>query len=224
MPALLSDTWVSRQSVNFVASLNLNFSVFQILGAGRFVLLWMCCTRTTLICYPLNAACVEDRFNMSELHENVIRALEAAGRTLMMLPMPKGGMPQGDSAAWPDILQNYWDLAGHADEGTVEERQHALAQDRNRTKLHATRKGIQDLDTVLNWLWYIQTPKHRRIVAARMLMHPDRDNDKHVKTYRKLAQEWGVTEWTVRDWHDRGITAIVQRLALDTSEATLTGL
>ena len=99
---------------------------------------------------------------MADMHDDVKRRLEDAGRTLMMLPMPLHGMPAGDRAAWPEVMQRFWDVAGVADEGSVEERMEALAQVRNATTLRASREAVTRLDEVLEWLLMIELPHHRK--------------------------------------------------------------
>lgn len=148
---------------------------------------------------------------MADLHDNVKRRLEDAGRTLRMLPMPADGMPTGDRAAWPDVMQRFWDVAGHAEEGSVEERLTALALARNRTQLHASKVAIERLDEVLGWLWFIQVPKRRRVIAARMQIHPL--SDRHVYSWRQLARSFRTSPRQLQRWHDDGIQEIVAQLA-----------
>ena len=149
---------------------------------------------------------------MANLHDNVIRRLEDAGRTIMQSPMPKHGMPAGHKSNWPDVVQRFWDVMGHAEHdeergGTAADR----ANEYNDTKITPSNKAEDECREALHWLWYIKKPKHRRIVAARMLMHPV--DDKHIKTFRALSNEWGVTEITIRSWHSSGIDSIVLALA-----------
>ena len=59
---------------------------------------------------------------MTDYFHDIERRLTDAGMTLMKLPMPKDGLPAGNKAAWPDVLQLFWDLAGPAEEGSVQER------------------------------------------------------------------------------------------------------
>ncbi len=146
---------------------------------------------------------------MTDYHASIILRLEDAGRTLMMLPMPKDGMPGGDSAAWPEVAQNFWDMVGKADQGSVEERQHALAQTRNRSQLHANRAAIARLDEVLGWLLAIERPHHRKAVFARMLTHPV--SERPVYSWSQIAQTLGTNSSTVRHWYARGVQVILEK-------------
>lgn len=148
---------------------------------------------------------------MVDLQDDVKRRLEDAGRTLMMLPMPIHGMPAGDRAAWPDVLQRFWDVAGIADEGSVEERMEALAQVRNATTLRASRAAVTRLDEVLEWLLKIKHPHHRKAVMARMLCHPI--SERPIHSWGQIAKTLGTNRSTVRRWHQDGIQAILERLA-----------
>jgi hypothetical protein len=129
----------------------------------------------------------------------------------MMLPMPADGMPAGERAAWPDVVQNFWDVAGKADEGTVQERQEALAQVRNTTTLRANRAAIERLDEVLEWLLKIDRPHHRKAVFARMLNHPV--SERPVHSWKQIAETLGTNRHTVRHWYAAGVQAILERMA-----------
>ncbi len=145
------------------------------------------------------------------LHDDVKRRLEDAGKTLMMLPMPADGMPAGDRAAWPAVVQEFWDMAGKADEGTVADRLNALAQVRNRTRLHANREAIDRLDEVLGWMLKIEKPHHRQAVFARMLTHPL--SERPVHSWKQIAETLGTSKSAARHWHARGIQEILGNLA-----------
>ncbi len=146
-----------------------------------------------------------------DLHDTVKRRLGDAGKTLMMLPMPVNGMPAGNDAAWPDILQNFWDMAGKSDEGSVEERQEAIAQERNATTLYANQAAIGRLDEVLGWLLMIERPHHRKAVMARMLTHPV--SLRPVYSWKQIAETMGTNRRTVRHWYEGGVQIILERLA-----------
>ncbi len=148
---------------------------------------------------------------MTDYHDAIIRRLEDAGRTLMMLPMPAGGMPAGERVAWPEVVQNYWDIAGRADQGSFEERQEALAQVRNSVSLRATRAAIGRLDEVLGWLLMIERPHHRKTVMARMFVHPV--SERPVHSWGKIAETLGSNRRTVQHWHGKGIQTIIEGLA-----------
>lgn len=148
---------------------------------------------------------------MADLHDNVKQRLEDAGRTLMMLPMPADGMPAGARAAWPDVQQRYWDIAGKADEGSLEERLAALALQRNATTLGASSAAITRLDEVLEWLLAIERPHHRKAVMARMLIHPV--SERPVNSWKQIAETLGASKSAVRHWQARGIQEILENLA-----------
>ncbi len=145
---------------------------------------------------------------MSDMRDIVIRRLEDAGRTLQMLPAD--GMPAGAKAAWPDVLQSFWDIAGKADEGTVEDRLTHLAMVRNATRLGASSAAIGRLDEVLGWLLGVR--KLQRIVLfARMLNHPI--SEKPLQSWAKIAKTLGVSKSSVQRWHAKGVQEILNRLA-----------
>ncbi len=148
---------------------------------------------------------------MADMHDSVKRRLEDAGRTLMMLPMPKDGMPAGERAAWPDVVQEFWDIAGKADEGTVEERLAALARQRNATTLGASSAAITRLDEVLVWLLAIERPHHRKVVMARMLIHPV--SERPVHSWTQIAETMGTNRRTARRWYADAVQEILERLA-----------
>ncbi len=148
---------------------------------------------------------------MSDYHLDVERRLTDAGKTLMMLPMPKDGLPAGNKAAWPDVLQLFWDLAGPAEEGSVQERQDALAQARNYIRLRASAAAIDRLDEVLGWLLLIDVPRHRKAVMARMMTHPV--SELPVYKWTRIAYSLGTNRRTAKRWRDKGIQTILERVA-----------
>ncbi len=152
---------------------------------------------------------------MTDYHHDFARDIERrltdAGKTLMMMPMPKDGMPADSRAAWPDVLQLFWDLAGPADEGSVQERQEALAEARNYIRLRASAAAIDRLDEVLGWLLLIDVPRHRKAVMARMITHPI--SERPWFTWKRIAYSLGVSPGTVRRWRAAGIQRILERLA-----------
>lgn len=151
---------------------------------------------------------------MTDYHESIILRLADAGRTIMMLPMPKNGMPSGAQAAWPDIVQSYWDIVGPSPDeaSTYEERQAALERLRNVTRLQASIVGINNLDEVLGWLWLIEVAHERKVVVARMLTRPNGE-PRPVYSWRRIAYALGTNDRTIRRWHERGVQAIVVGLA-----------
>ncbi len=144
------------------------------------------------------------------MHDNVIRRLEDAGKTLMMLPMPADGMPAGERAVWPDVEQRFWDVAGHAEEGSIEERLTALAMQRNVTRLGASSAAIGRLDEVLSWLLAIDK-LHRKVVFARMMTHPVSERPKF--SWGQITVSLGSNSSNVRRWHAAGLQAILEHLA-----------
>jgi hypothetical protein len=147
-----------------------------------------------------------------DIHELVIQRLEDAGRTLAMLPMPRGSAPAQPASAWPDVVQIYWDVVGHAEVGSIEDRQHLLALARLQPRFQANRQAVDRLDEVLGWLWLIQAPHCRRVVAARMLVHPVSLRNLH--SWRQIARRFGTNHVTAQRWFDQGIQAIVGGLTL----------
>lgn len=133
-----------------------------------------------------------------------------AGRTLMSMPLPRGGKPDGYRSNWPETVKRFWDvMAAHGTEETAEEaqmRREALAQDRNRHRLQASRNAIARLDEVLDWLWLIDQAPVRRTVAARMLVYPL--SERHVYTWRQLAREFHCSDRQLRRWWEEGIDDI----------------
>ncbi len=148
---------------------------------------------------------------MPDYHDDIERRLMDAGMTLMKLPMPKDGMPAGNKAAWPDVLQLFWDLAGPADEGSVKERQEALAEARNYIRLRASAAAIDRLDEVLGWLLLIDEPHHRKATMARMITHPV--SELPYFKWTRIAASLGRDIRTVRRWRKKGIQTIIERLA-----------
>ena len=146
-----------------------------------------------------------------DYHDVVERRLADAGKTLMMMPMPKDGLPAGERAAWPDVLQSFWDVAGVADEGSVQERQEALAEARHYIRLRASAAAINRLDEVLGWLLLIDIPSHRKAVMARMMTSPE--TNLPLYNWNRIAKALRANRWAVRRWQRAGIDDIVTKLA-----------
>ena len=144
------------------------------------------------------------------MHSDVTSRLESAGLTLQMLPMQSDGLPAGDKAAWPDILQEFWDLVGKADKGTVEERLTIMGMQRNATKLGVTTSDVGQLDQVLRWLLKVDK-LHRKVVFARMMLHPTSLRPRY--TWKQIADSLGASEGSIRRWHAAGLQAILEHLA-----------
>ncbi len=145
----------------------------------------------------------------TDLHDKVIRRLEDAGRTLQILPMP--GLPGGAKAAWPDVLQEHWDVMGKADKGTIEERVLALAMTKNATRLGVSTADITRLDEVLGWILKIPKPHWRKAVFARMMTHPI--SERPLYSWVQIAKNLGTNRHTVRHWYDAGVQAILEELS-----------
>ena len=145
-----------------------------------------------------------------DLHETINARLSQAGRTLMMLPMPSRGMPAGAHNVWPEYIQNFWDVFGHADEADNEDRREVQAHLINRVRVQASQKAVDRLDEVLGWLLFC-TPCHRRVVFARMLTHPL--SERPIHSWKKIAVKMGADRRTVKRWHRDGVEDIIAGLA-----------
>lgn len=157
---------------------------------------------------------------MVDYHADLERLLKDAGKTLMMLPMPIGCPPGDARAVWPPVLQQYWDLMGVSDEGSVDDRQEALAQVKNAVKLHASREQVTRLDQVLGFLLLISLPHHRKTVMARMLTHPV--SGLPVFSWKQIAKTMGTSKEAVRHWRRKGIDEILWKRAAARRKKSLT--
>lgn len=129
--------------------------------------------------------------------------LEDAGRTLMMLPMPKDGLPAGEGTRWPfETVARFWEMLG----GLSEEQREELAEARNRIPLRATAEQITRMDEALGWLIWIPVGPRRRIVFARMLIDPR--SDRQIVSWAELSRRVGVHRHTCRKWHQDGLELI----------------
>lgn len=146
-----------------------------------------------------------------DLHKTIVARLEDAGRTLMTLPMPARGMPSGPKSSWPDHVQSFWDVFGYAEQDDTEERWEVQAHLINRVRVQASQKAVDRLDEVLGWLWYIETPCHRRAVVARMLTHPV--SERPVHSWKDIAKKMGADRRTVQRWYEGGVKQIIVGLA-----------
>ena len=142
--------------------------------------------------------------------------LEDAGRTLMMLPMPKGAVPGEYGSNWPDVMQRAIEifaaqLAGETETSQeAEERRRKEAEERNFVRLRPSSAQIQRMDEAMDWLWHVTDDRRRRIVAARSLIHPL--SGRHVASFAKLGRLYGLHKNTMRQWFDRGVTEIAVAL------------
>jgi hypothetical protein len=108
-------------------------------------------------------------------------------------------------------MQKYWDIFGHAAEADNEDRREAQAHLINTVRVQASQKAVDRLDEVLGWLWYIETPRHRRVVVARMLTHPV--SEKPVHSWKQIAKTMHADARTVRRWYVGGVEDIIVGLA-----------
>ena len=142
--------------------------------------------------------------------EDVKQELEQAGRTLMMLPMPRNGRPAEFGTNWPDIIRSRAEWFGNQVFMDAEDRK-ASAAERNYVRILASSRDIQHLDRMLDWLWLIEDPIWRRITFARSLKYPA--TDRHVASLRKLARIFDCGREHIRVLHYKGLCRISQQLA-----------
>jgi len=141
--------------------------------------------------------------------DTVKRRLEAAGRTLMALPLPKGALPGRLRSGWPATAQRAED-AFAAMIGASDEMRRDFSDDRHRLRLPPSARAVADMDESLQWLWYLSDPRKRRLCLSRSLRHPV--SDRHIVSYRRLGKLFGLHHDTVRLWHDRALGEIAQAL------------
>ena len=125
--------------------------------------------------------------------------------------MPARGMPAGSSSAWPEHIQKYWDIFGHADEDDNEDRREVQAHLINRVRVQASQKAVDRLDEVLGWLWYIEAARHRKAVVGRMLTHPV--SERPINSWKQIALKMGADSRTVKRWYKNGVEDIIAGLA-----------
>lgn len=137
----------------------------------------------------------------------MIRRLEDAGATLAMLPPPKNSRPLPPGSSWQDVIQSFWDVAGHAEVGSVEDRQRLLATFNNRVNFQADRAAVDRLDEVLGWFSHIDAPHKRKVVAARMLVHPV--SLRHLHSWSNIGKALDVHYSTAQRWFNDGVLDIM---------------
>lgn len=141
--------------------------------------------------------------------DDVRHRLEVAGRALMALPLPKGGLPGGARSRWPEFARRAEDhfaaLVGASDDIKQD-----FAEDRHRLRLPPSARAVAQLDEALTWLWHLSDPRKRRLCLARALIHPV--SGRHVASYRQLGKLFGLHHDTVRLWHDRALGEIARVL------------
>ena len=156
----------------------------------------------------------EDRAQLAGVwtHEAVECRLQAAMTTLRRIPMHAGGMPQQDRANWPEYAYNMADRAGWTIGANTPEFLRRNDADQNRTRLHATRDQIRELDEVLmQWLPMIQDKRHRKVVFARSHIWPE--SERPMVSWVKLVREIRVNRETLRRWYGAGIRDIAVTLS-----------
>ena len=137
--------------------------------------------------------------------EEVGRRLEEAGRTLMSLPLPRGALPKDQRSRWPDAVRGYED-AFAALIGASPDVKQDFSDGYNRIRDVPTARSVGQMDEALDWLWYFDDPRKRRLCLARALIHPA--SGRHVASYRKLGRIFGLHHETVRAWHDKALAEI----------------
>lgn len=134
---------------------------------------------------------------VDELSRTVVARLEAAGRTLLALPMSghRLGVRSGGLEFMREAIEAYgW--------SGVTVRPAAPSA-----------KAITQMDEALSWLSLIPGDQLvvRRVVGCRALVHPV--TGRHLHSWRALGAVLGVNHHQARRWHERGIHAIVEVLA-----------
>ena len=129
-------------------------------------------------------------------HDLVISDLEAAGPSILALPMR--GFSTACRTGGLDYVRE-----------TIEAYGWDAASIRPPTPAPA---AITAMDEVLTWISLIPQDRYvlRRIVGARALVNPV--SDRHLFTWRKLGQALGAHHQAVLRWHGEGIALIVAAL------------
>lgn len=135
--------------------------------------------------------------------------LEEAGRTLMALPVPKGGLPKGMRSNWPDVIRGYEDALS-ALVGASDVTKQEYADQQNRVRVTPSAAEVGRMEEALEWLWRIDDVRKRRLCLCRALMHPV--SGRHIVSFRKLARIFGLHHDTMRAWHDRALAQIAVSL------------
>ena len=144
--------------------------------------------------------------------DEVRQRLEEAGRTLMLLPIPKRGLPDRVRSHWPDTVSQMED-AFVALVGAGEQVKQDFARSHNAVRATPSARDVARMDEALEWLWQITDPRKRQLCMARALIHPV--SDRHIVSYRKLGRLFGLHHDTVRAWHDRALSQLSQALTHD---------
>jgi len=143
--------------------------------------------------------------------DNIKQRLEVAGAALALLPMPRNGIPQGNRAAWPQIVRSPVEFYAAQVMADREHREELLAG-RNSVRIRAEQKQIEILDQMLELLIQISDPRKRAILLARNLKHP---HSTRRPSYRKLGKHFGISHEYVRMLYNEGVEDL-RRLANST--------
>lgn len=152
--------------------------------------------------------CEEIIWSVAEVKDR----FEDAGRTLMALPLHRGALPMDLRSRWPEIMRSA-DDAFVALVGAAAQVKQDFESDRHQVRVSPSAHAVGRMDEVLDWLWYFEDPRKRRLCLARALIHPV--SDRHVVSYRKLGRIFGLHHDTIRVWHDRALSEIAQALTRD---------
>lgn len=151
--------------------------------------------------------------------DEVCARMEAAGRTLLALPMPKDGLPRDARSHWPEVVRSMQDtffaLVGASDQIKEDH-----AADRHGVRIAPTARAVAGMDEALQWLWLIKDARKRRLCMARALVHPV--SDRHLVSYAKLGRIFGLHRDTMRIWHDRALAEIAMALTRENVPKTRT--
>ena len=140
--------------------------------------------------------------------------LEDAGRTLMMLPIPRNGVPGQYRSWWPDTVSTRSEWFAAQVQADAEIREEMLAG-RNAVKLLPQQHQIDDMQEALEWIYdYLYDP-FKKIAFARMLVHPV--SGRHIVSFRKLGRITGLDHKTVKARHDVAMESISCALAKKSS-------
>ena len=144
-------------------------------------------------------------------HDDVERRLREAMTTLRRIPMHVNGLPQGDRANWPEYAYNAADRADWIVGADTPEYLRRNEADQNRTKLHATRDQIREMDECLGWRLYVKDRRHWKVVEARSHAWPE--SERHMISWPMLARQMHTSVSTLKRWHRAGIKAIAMELS-----------
>ena len=125
--------------------------------------------------------------------------LEEAGATLLSLP--GSGYSPRMSAGGMDVVRSVIEAYGWTD---------------NPIKPPVpSAHSITEMDEALAWLGLIPQDRYvlRRIVGARMLVHPV--SERHLFTWRRIGKALSADYRAVQRWHGQGIDLIVAGLRLE---------